>query len=514
MGYAEYKIRIAVSEGDGGLKKAIAQVSGLTEFSFAIINKSLDARKKYRIEWEYRVAVTSPGLKGGHSPQPPGLVHESVGGSARIGVIGSGPAGIFAAAYLARSGFKVTVFERGGRVEDRRSAIASFEGGGGFPTGSNYAFGEGGAGTFSDGKLSSRSKGINAEQNYIFAAFISAGAPPEIAYMTHPHLGSDTLFSMTRRMRETLTEEGVEFRFDTEVKDLLVKGDSVRALVTDDGVHEVDHALFACGHSAYETYRMLMDRGVSFQPKNFAIGFRAEHEQRIINRAQWGQDALTGVKAAEYRLTAQAEGGIGVYSFCMCPGGTIVPASAYPGAAVVNGKSDYARDGRWANSAVVAGLSLPALLGREVSAKEALDWLDALERRYYDFSGGYRAPAMSVRDFLSGGSGASPRPSSYPLGLVAADLGELLPPGLVTPLRTGLRAFCAKLRGYDEGQLLGLESKTSSAIQALRHPESLNSGYANLYVAGEGSGWSGGIVSSAADGLRVAQALCRSVAGK
>ncbi|MEI6385148.1 MAG: NAD(P)-binding protein [Spirochaetota bacterium] len=514
MGYTEYKLRMAVSEGEEGLRKAVALASGLTDFSFSIVNKSLDARKKYRIEWEYRVAVTSPELKGGQAPLAPGLVHEQVGRGARVGVVGSGPAGIFAAAYLARCGFKVTVFERGGRVEDRRAAIASFEGGGGFPARSNYAFGEGGAGTFSDGKLSSRSKGINAEQNYIVAGFISAGAPPEIAYMTHPHLGSDTLFSMTRRIRETLTEAGVEFRFDTVVKDLLVKGGRVCALVTEEGTHDVDQAVFACGHSAYETYRMLMDRGVSFQPKNFAIGFRAEHEQRIINRAQWGQDALAGVKAAEYRLTAGAEGGTGVYSFCMCPGGTIVPASAYPGTGIVNGKSDYARDGRWANAAVVAGLNLPALLGREVGAKEALDWLEALERRYYDFSGGYRAPAMSVRDFLSGAAGAAPRASSYALGLVAADFGELLPAGLVVPLRTGLRSFCTKLRGYDEGQLLGLESKTSAPIQVLRHPESLNSGYSNLYIAGEGSGWSGGIVSSAADGLRVAQALCRAVAGK
>ena len=259
---------------------------------------------------------------------------------------------------------------------------------------------------------------------------------------------------------------------------------------------------------------MLMARDVPFIAKNFAIGFRAEHEQAVINRAQWGVDRIPGVKAAEYRLTAQTSGGAGVYSFCMCPGGTIVPAAAYAGTNVVNGKSDYARGGRWANAAIVAGLSLETLLARELTAGEALDWLDTLERKYYSSAEGYRAPSMTVKDFLSGKSGGALAPSSYPLGLAAADFRELLPYGLVEPLREGLRSFCGKLRGYETGQLLGLESKTSAAIQALRHPELLFSRYENLYVAGEGSGWSGGIVSSAADGLKVGQAICRDAAGK
>ncbi|MFZ2781650.1 MAG: NAD(P)-binding protein [Rectinemataceae bacterium] len=514
MGYAEYDVRIAAAEGDEGVRKAVARISGLRDFSCTILNKSLDARRKSRIEWQYRVGVVSDALRGGEAPSPRTLAHEAVGRGERAVVVGSGPAGIFAAAYLVRSGFAVTVLERGSRVETRKAAIDGFERGGSFPGKNNYSFGEGGAGTFSDGKLSSRTKSIGPERNYIFADFIAAGAPPEISWMTHPHLGSDNLFEITRRMRESLSGLGVEFHFDTMVEDIAVKGDRVVAAVTSAGVPEADYLVFACGHSAMETYRMLMGREVPFKAKNFAIGFRAEHEQKLINRAQWGLDAIPGVKAAEYRLTAQVPGGTGVYSFCMCPGGTIVPAAAYEGTNIVNGKSDYARAGRWGNAAVVAGLNLESFLAREVDALQALDWLDALERKFYAFADGYRAPAMTVRDFLAGTSGGTLSPSSYPLGLAPADFGELLPAGLVAPLREGLKDFCGKLHGYDSGQILGLESKTSAPVQALRHPELLYSRYENLYIAGEGSGWSGGIVSSAADGLRVAQAICRVAAGR
>ncbi|MGA2547115.1 MAG: FAD-dependent protein [Rectinemataceae bacterium] len=509
MGYAEYEVRIPAGEGDEELRAAVAKITGLREFSVAILGKSLDARRKSRIEWQYRVGITADGIPGGAAPIPNTLAHDSVGRGARVVVIGSGPAGIFAAAYLVRSGFRVAVLERGSRVEERRAAIREFESGGAFPKKNNYPFGEGGAGTFSDGKLSSRTKNIGPERNYIFSDFIAAGAPQEISHMTHPHLGSDKLFAMTRRMRDSLSALGVEFRFDTMAVDVSTRGDRVDAVITADGPVDADYLVFACGHSAMETYRMLIERGVPFRAKNFAIGFRTEHEQTLINRAQWGVDALPGVKAAEYRLTARASDGTGLYSFCMCPGGTIVPAAAYEGTNVVNGKSDYARAGRWANAAVVAELNLESLLARELRADEALDWLEALERSYFSFAGGYRSPAMTVENFLSGKPGGGLLPSSYPLGLAPADFRDLLPAGLVTPLREGLRSFCGKLRGYETGQLLGLESKTSAPIQALRHPELLYSRYENLYVAGEGSGWSGGIVSSAADGLKVAQALCR-----
>jgi uncharacterized FAD-dependent dehydrogenase len=513
MGYAEYDIKLPAGADEAELRPAVAKAARCREFSFTILGKSLDARRKDRIVWLYRVGVNAAALPAGEAPAAPVLAHEAVGRGRRVVVVGSGPAGIFAAAYLARSGFRVTLLERGGRVEARRAAIAAFESGGAFPEGYNYCFGEGGAGTFSDGKLSSRTKGIDAARNYVFADFIASGAPPEIAYLAHPHLGSDRLFTMTGKFRETLEALGVEFRFDNPATDIAPRGERIAGVETAAGRIDADFALFACGHSALETYRMLMARGVPFRPKNFALGFRAEHDQALVNRAQWGRDAIPGVKAAEYRLTARAADGRGVYSFCMCPGGTVVPAAAYAGRSVVNGKSDYARDGRRANAAVVAELNLASLLGREIEAAEALDWLDAMERRYFEAAGGYGAPAMTARDFLSGASGSPLGASSYPLGLVGADLAELLPPPLVQPLREGLAAFAAKLRGYETGLLMGLESKTSAPVQALRDPDGLHSGYDNLYVAGEGSGWSGGIVSSAADGLKIARAICRAAAG-
>jgi len=514
MGYAEFEIRLPAGDRDDELRAALERKTGLRDFSFEILNKSLDARRKGRIEWQYRVGLASEGIKGGEAPVRPAFEHERLGRGARVLVVGSGPAGIFASAYLARSGFSVTVLERGSRVEERKLAIESFERGGAFREDNNYSFGEGGAGTFSDGKLSSRNKGIGPERNYIFADFIAAGAPPEIAYMTHPHLGSDNLFDMTRKIRESLSDLGVEFRFDTMAQDVSVSGDRASRVTTPEGKIDADYIVFACGNAAMETYRMLVSRGVAFKPKNFAIGFRVEHDQRLINRAQWGVEGIPGVKAAEYRLSAGTGDGTGVYSFCMCPGGSVVPAAAYEGTNVVNGKSDYARDGTWANAAVVAGLNLEAFVRRDLGALEALDWLEALERKYYSFVKGYAAPAATIKDFLAGRSGGALPESSYPLGLKPAEFRELLPMALIEPLREGLQAFCGKLRGYENGLLLGLESKTSSPIQALRHPKALYSRYENLYVAGEGSGWSGGIVSSAADGLKVARAICLAAAGE
>jgi uncharacterized FAD-dependent dehydrogenase len=506
MGYNEYELSLPCSAPEAELRAAIARKAKLGSFEYSIVLKSLDARHKDRIAWLYRVGVRSAELKGGTEPKAPALEHSRTKRGGRVAVAGTGPAGIFAALYLARSGFKVTVLERGSRVDGRKAALDAFEAGGPFPAADNYAFGEGGAGTFSDGKLSSRTKGISAEREYLFSEFVAAGAPDEIRYMTHPHVGSDILYAMTPRLRLALEEAGGSIEFGARVDDLVLSNGKLSALDTSRGRFEADAFVLACGHSSFDTQRMLMSRGVPFRTKNFALGFRAEHEQAAINRAQWGVKSLPGVKAAEYRLTAQS-GDTGVYSFCMCPGGTVVPAAAFPDASVVNGKSDYARNGRWANAAVVAGVSLNALLGEELSPERALDWLEALERRFKDFAGGWQAPAMTVRDFMAGRSGTALPPSSYPLGLIAADLAELLPAGIVPPLREGLAQFCRKLRGYEDGIILGLESKTSAAIQALRDPEAMTAGYDNLYIAGEGSGWSGGIVSSAADGLKAAQAL-------
>jgi uncharacterized FAD-dependent dehydrogenase len=252
---------------------------------------------------------------------------------------------------------------------------------------------------------------------------------------------------------------------------------------------------------------MLIDRGVSFRTKNFAIGCRAEHCQEAINQAQWGIGQLKGVKAAEYRLTSEGDGKHPVYSFCMCPGGMVVPAAPVAGINIVNGMSNYRRNGKFANAGFVAGIHPDQLAGRTVSPLDALLWLEALEQRFYEFSGGYSAPFCTIEGFLEERMADAIPDTSYPLGLKPAPLWDLLPQVVVNAMKEGLRDFNKRLRGYQNGILLGLESKTSSPIQVIRETNGLCTGFENLFLAGEGSGYAGGIVSSAADGIRIAMRI-------
>ncbi len=254
---------------------------------------------------------------------------------------------------------------------------------------------------------------------------------------------------------------------------------------------------------------MLINRGVPFRTKNFALGCRAEHSQELINRAQWGRSSLPGVKAAEYRLTSNREGRLPVFTFCMCPGGTVVPATACSTTNIVNGMSLYRRDGYFANAACVAGIHPGQLAGHEVSALEALDQLQLLEERFYTFSSSFAAPCCTIRDFLQRKSVSSVRETSYPLGLAPAPLWDLLPEAVVNSIAEGLTDFSKKLRGYESGNMLGLESKTSSPVQVVRDETGRCEGFDNLYLAGEGSGYAGGIISSGADGIRIAMNIAR-----
>jgi uncharacterized protein len=507
MGYKEIEIKLSVNASSDDLRKVVGKALNCSNFSFRILKKSLDARNKKIICWQYRLGVNSEAFQGIDAPVIPTISYESRNRKSHVVVVGSGPAGIFSALLLSLSGYKVTLLERGSNVEARKKSIHSFEMTGRFDPENNYAFGEGGAGTFSDGKLTSRTKSINQERNFIYDQFINAGAPGEIAYMTHPHLGTDNLFRITCNMRRKLIELGCEMQFDQKLIDLSIKHNKIHAAITESGSVEGDYFVLATGHSAYETYRMLIDKGVPFQTKNFAIGFRAEHRQEIINMAQWGIANLPGLQAAEYRLTSESSDRTPVYSFCMCPGGIVVPATAYKNTNVVNGMSFYKRDKPWANAAVVAGVNLERLLKRPVSASETLEWLEELEAGFFKFSNSYNAPAATINDFLENRKTSRLPESSYPFSLVEADFTELLPAQLIQPLKEGLKHFIRKLKGYETGIILGLESKTSSPIQVKREENLLCAGFQNLYIAGEGSGWAGGIISSAADGLRVSQQL-------
>ena len=516
MGQTELDIKVSCDYKEKDLERKIRNSLRIKSFTYSLIKKSLDSRRKDKIHWQIRLKVLSDEIRGSkekvHHPDPAGLTIPRIFGDKKVIIAGTGPAGIFSALYLQKAGFRVTLLERGQEVRQRAKDIEKLETASEFTENSNYSFGEGGAGTFSDGKLTSRSKHIKKERKYILDEFVKYGAPEEILYLAHPHIGSDRLIPIAENMRRDFQQMGGIIHFDCTVKDIRSKNGRVKCIVTPLGEMVGDDYILATGHSALDTFRMLIHNGLPYKAKNFALGFRMEHSQERINRIQWGCPSLEGVKAAEYRLTSGA-GTLPVYSFCMCPGGKVVPAAAFKESNIVNGMSLYERKGTFANAALVAGIS-PALISQELSitgeptALESLDWLETLEHNFYKEAGGYKAPAMTIADFLSSSSSGTLLPSSYEPGLMASDLTRLLPETVTDSLREGLKDICRRMPGWDEGQLLGLESKTSSPIQILRDGKSgLCDGFENLFICGEASGWSGGIISSASDGLNTAQAL-------
>ncbi|MCX6243955.1 MAG: FAD-dependent monooxygenase [Bacteroidetes bacterium] len=509
MGYKIVEIKVPPDYTDTEIRSKIAKELHLKEFTWQIDAKSLDARKKGNIHWLLRIAVTSKELPG--AEQDPCAVLEIPyrKRNERVVIAGSGPAGFFAAYVLQKTGFETIILERGAEVNRRAEGIENFEKTGEFNPVANYSFGEGGAGTFSDGKLTSRSKHISPEREFFLQTYVEAGAPEEIRYMTHPHVGSDNLKIVVQNLREKYKEMGGEIRFETELLDLSIENGKITEAITGSEAIRADHFIIAPGHSSYETYRMLMKKGVAFRTKGFALGCRAEHLQTDINRAQWGTGQLPGVKAAEYRVTSDGDGKHPVYSFCMCPGGIVVPAATYSHTNTVNGMSQYSRDGRFSNAGCVAGVHPDELAGRKVTPLEALQWLEDLEHSFYAFSEGYRAPFCSIEDFLNSKEPHRIPETSYPLGLKPALLWNMLPPTVTASIRKGLADFSRKIKGYEKGNLMGLESKTSSPIQVIREQNGLCSGFDNLFLAGEGSGYAGGIVSSAADGIKIAMNLVR-----
>lgn len=507
MGYREIDLKLPTGFDEQLLRNKIKKELNINNFRFRIIHKSLDARKNSFIHWQTRVAVMSDELKGGIPEQEPELNIPRADRGRDAVVLGSGPAGFFAAFVLQKAGFRTTIIERGAEVEKRDRGIHRFEHTGHFDPVSNYAFGEGGAGTFSDGKLTSRSKHISLEKRFILKQYIKAGAPEEIGYMTHPHVGSDNLKIIVKNLRRDFIHMGGTMLFETMLEDLVIRNGRVVSAVTSSGTLDADVFVIAPGHSSYETYRMLIRHGIPFRTKNFALGFRAEHPQEVINTGQWGRASLPGVKAAEYRLTSNREGRLPVFSFCMCPGGMVVPATAYATTNIVNGMSLYQRDGRYANAAVVAGIHPDQLTGHETEPLEALEWMESLEESFFRYSNSYQAPFATIAGFLQHKQKGRIPETSYPLGLVPAPLWEMIPQPLVEALKEGLQDFERKLKGYETGVLLGLESKTSSPIQVIRDESGKCEGFENLYMAGEGSGYAGGIISSAADGIRIAMRI-------
>jgi hypothetical protein len=431
-------------------------------------------------------------------------------------VIGMGPAGLFAGLILAQMGFRPLILERGKAVRERTKDTFGLWRQGVLNPESNVQFGEGGAGTFSDGKLHSQIKDPRHLGRKVLEEFVKAGAPEEILYVGKPHIGTFRLVGMVEKMRETIQSLGGEIRFESRVDDIAITDGKVSGVVLSSGERiATNHLVLAVGHSARDTFEMIHKRGVHIEAKPFSIGFRIEHPQSLIDRARYGNNAgspLLG--AADYKLVHHASNGRSVYSFCMCPGGTVVAAASEAGRVVTNGMSQYSRNERNANSGIVVGITPEDYPGDPLAGME---FQRRWESRAFELGGGnYCAPGQLVGDFLAG------RPSrnfgavqpSYTPGVHLCDLSSALPDYAIAAIREALPAFAKQIKGFDmaDAVLTGVETRTSSPIRIKRHDDDLQSiNTQGLYPAGEGAGYAGGILSAAVDGIRVAEAVALSM---
>ena len=494
-----------------------------------IARQSIDARGARPPRFELVVEVDVP---AGAVPEhrQGGRVHRatqarldpppSVSSDERPVVVGMGPCGIFAALRLAVAGLRPIVLDRGKPVETRAKDVARLMGRGEIDPESNLCYGEGGAGTWSDGKLYTRVGGIHVRS--VLETIVEHGGPPEILVNARPHLGTDRLVALLKALRKTLVDLGAEIRFETRVSRVLFADGRLTGFELGDGsVLPARYGILAPGHSARGLYRSLAESGVAMVPKPFAVGFRVEHPQALIDEVQYGRWAEhPELPAAYYELKANA-GDRGVYSFCMCPGGSVVPTPTLSGEVCVNGMSHAARSGKYANSAIVVQVDVADTLpfARSDSAIDTLLAGVAFQERAEQLAwaqggGEFVAPAQRLVDFIENRPSASVRRTTYKRGVASADLGALYPAGVTGALREGVRGFERRFRGFvsDEAVLIGVETRTSAPVSIVRDGTSLMCvNVDGLVPAGEGAGYGGGIVSAAIDGIRSADAVLRGV---
>ncbi|HSN64230.1 MAG TPA: NAD(P)/FAD-dependent oxidoreductase [Azonexus sp.] len=534
------EIKLPLDHPADALRAAICQRLGIAEdelVGHTVFRRSFDARKKTAIALIYAVDVeisheteVLARLGGERNIMPtPDTTYRFVtqapaGLSARPVVIGTGPCGLFAGLLLAQMGFRPIILERGKIVRERTKDTWGLWRQGKLDPDSNVQFGEGGAGTFSDGKLYSQIKDPQHHGRKVLEEFVKAGAPEEILYVNKPHIGTFRLVSMVEKMRASIFALGGEVRFGAKVEEVEIDRDTsgngqVRGVRLAGGERiAADHVVLAVGHSARDTFHMLYDRGVHIEAKPFSIGVRIEHPQSLIDRARFGPAAghpLLG--AADYKLVHHCANGRTAYSFCMCPGGTVVAATSEPGCVVTNGMSQYSRAERNANSGIVVDISPEVDYPGHPLA--GIDFQRHWEAKAFAAGGGdYSAPAQRVGDFLAG------RPStaqggvepSYTPGVRWTDLALCLPPFVVAALREALPAFDRQIHGFAmaDAVMTGVETRTSSPIRIKRGDDFQSINTRGLYPAGEGAGYAGGILSAGVDGIKVAEAVARSMVNR
>ena len=521
---------LPVEHEDGALKKKAARLLKLPEEALGeltIVRRSIDARKKSQLLYSYIVDVrlkeekqetavvkkaASVNIQQEKEESYQYPAHGAQPMKSRPVIIGAGPAGLFAALALAENGYAPVLLEQGDPVEERARKVAEFwkSGAGHLEPYSNVQFGEGGAGTFSDGKLNTLVKDVSGRNHKVLNTFVEAGADDSILYDSKPHIGTDVLQEVVKNIRLRILEHGGEVWFQSRVTELLIEEDRLTGVRLSDGTRlPAEAVILAVGHSARELFGTLYEQQVRMEPKAFAVGFRVQHPQDQINKSQYGIEEAGDLGAAPYKLTAKTRSGRGVYSFCMCPGGYVVNASSESGRLAVNGMSNFKRDSENANSAILVSITpedfgAPGPLG-------GVRFQERLEETAFRLGGG-NIPVQLYGDFVSGtvSEDFGEVKPQFCGGYAFADLRKLLPEALNTAWIEGMEQFGRKIRGFDrpDAILAGIESRTSSPLRILRD-EAMESNIKGLFPCGEGAGYAGGITSAAMDGLKVAEELIR-----
>ena len=512
-------IKIPVSESEENLAETVRKMYGIREIkSFRILKKSIDARRKNAVVFVYSVDIETENDEKYLGKNVSKVTYdeykfpECKNRDKHIIVAGMGPAGLMCALILAKSGVKVTVLERGKCVEERKKDTERFFSERVLDENSNVQFGEGGAGTFSDGKLITGISDFRIRK--VLKEFYAHGAPEEILYTAKPHIGTDNLCNMVRNMRKSIIEHGGAVKFSHTLTDIIIEnGTLTGAEVTCNGEKEIikaDAVVLATGHSARDTFEMLKRRNVPMERKSFSVGVRIEHKQSVINESQYG-DSAKYLGAADYKLSVHLPSGRGVYTFCMCPGGEVIASASEKGGVVTNGMSRYKRDGENANSAVLVNVTPDDFSGDDVLA--GMYFQRETEQKAFKAGGeNYNAPAQTVGDFLGTEEKKHINPTYCP-GVTFTELEKVLPPFAVNAIREALPMLDKKLHGFADGGavMTAPETRSSSPVRILRSSETLQSDIKGLFPCGEGAGYAGGITSAAVDGIKVAEKIVENI---